>query len=178
MRYTARMTQYKTSDLQRMFDVSGETIRTWSNEFKAYLSPTATPGKGRYRIFTDDDLEVFTLIAQLKDQNKTFEEIHLALQAGQRGDLPALFNDRSLATDTSAQVALLSQKLALSEQEKNEAVQRERLLHDKVIELQTQLKFYTRQSDKVEQLREEIGRLKALLEIERERKNDKSQRND
>ena len=29
-----------------------ETIRNWADEFQDYLSPTATPGRGKHRMYT------------------------------------------------------------------------------------------------------------------------------
>jgi DNA-binding transcriptional MerR regulator len=68
-----------------MFDISRETVRSWVKEFRDYLSPTATPPKGRQRHFTEDDLAVFALIAELKNKRWKFADIHPLLQAGERG---------------------------------------------------------------------------------------------
>jgi DNA-binding transcriptional MerR regulator len=54
------------------------------------MSPTANPGKGRGRSFTLEDMRVLALVADMKDRSATYEDIHAALQSGQRGDSPSL----------------------------------------------------------------------------------------
>src|SRR3954454_4310661 len=82
--------EYKSSHVQRLFTVSPETVRNWSEEFGEYLSVTATPGTGRHRLFTHEDIEVFALVAELKDKGLTYTDIHAALQNNQRGEVPQM----------------------------------------------------------------------------------------
>jgi len=80
---------YTTKHAQILFRVaSSQTIRNWGKEFEEYLSPTATPEKGGTRLFTIEDMKVFSLISEMSKDNKSFLEIHAALQSGQRGDKP------------------------------------------------------------------------------------------
>ncbi len=79
---------YNSRHIAALFNVTGETVRVWAEEFAQYFSPTATPGKGRHRSFSEDDLEVFALIAELKEQGQTFNDIQGALANGQRGTPP------------------------------------------------------------------------------------------
>jgi DNA-binding transcriptional MerR regulator len=81
---------YTTQHLAVMFGRSKATIRNWAIEFAGYLSPTATPEEGKIRFFTADDLAVFSLIADYKDREQTYEQIHLALKSGARGEPPDL----------------------------------------------------------------------------------------
>ena len=81
-------TMYSSTHVATIFHVSTETIRNWSDEFSRYLSFMANPGKGRTRTFNDDDMTVLSLIAEMKRKGSTFEEIHVALGQGQRGDSP------------------------------------------------------------------------------------------
>ncbi|MBZ0300997.1 MAG: MerR family transcriptional regulator [Anaerolineae bacterium] len=78
---------YQTKDIVERFGVSPQTVRTYADEFSHYMSPTANPPTGQQRNFTDEDLEVFSLVVQLKRQGFTYESIHAALASGQRGDL-------------------------------------------------------------------------------------------
>jgi len=71
-----------------MFKISHQTVKNWAKEFQAYLSPTATPAKKRQRVYVDDDIRVFALVSELKNQGNRYDEIHAALGAGQRGDIP------------------------------------------------------------------------------------------
>lgn len=79
---------YTTKDIASLFSVSQETIKNWCREFAAYLSATATPPAGSKRVFTDSDSEVFALIADYKNRGLTYTDAHVALQAGQRGEVP------------------------------------------------------------------------------------------
>lgn len=83
------MTTYSTAQIARLFNVARETIRKWSVEFDHALSPNATPGQGRARQFSDEDIAVFALVSEMKARGKIYDDIHLALRAGQRGDIPA-----------------------------------------------------------------------------------------
>jgi len=80
--------RYNTAFVAAMFNVSLETIRIWCAEFEAYLSPRANPGHRQKRALTEPDLEVFALIAALKDDGMTYQDVRLALDNGQRGVPP------------------------------------------------------------------------------------------
>jgi len=80
---------FTNKDIADRFGVSREASRQWAGEFADYLSPTGNPEKGRQRNYTDDDLLVFALVADMKAAGKHTPEIHAALAAGQRGTLTA-----------------------------------------------------------------------------------------
>jgi DNA-binding transcriptional MerR regulator len=84
-----------------MLNRSGPTIRNWAREFAEYLSPTGAPQEGKPREFTPDDMAVFDLVAKMKDQNKTYEEIHATLKSGMRGNPPD-FDAETLAEITAS----------------------------------------------------------------------------
>lgn len=92
---------YTTRHLCDLFGVSHQTIKNWGGEFAAYLSPTATPPPGSARRFSESDLAVLALVAELKRAGATYEHIHAALRAGQRGEKPS-----SLAASDSALLVL------------------------------------------------------------------------
>lgn len=79
-----------TGMISDVFHVTPQTVKRWASEFASYLSVSATPQAGKARLFTDADLEVLALVADMKAAGKTFEEIHAALKAGQRGDVPEM----------------------------------------------------------------------------------------
>ena len=81
---------YSSRQTATIFGVALETIRNWADEFQDYLSPTATPGRGKHRMYTLDDLSVFSLVDDLKKQGMTYIDIHVSLKNGQRGQPPAL----------------------------------------------------------------------------------------
>lgn len=83
-------TVYTTGTTATLLRVSRETVRTYAEEFAQYLSPMAAPGDKRHRQFTEDDLKVLKLVADLKRNGRVYQEIHEALEDGVRGDMPDL----------------------------------------------------------------------------------------
>lgn len=78
---------YTTTQLAARFQITDQSVKRYSGEFRAFLSPTANPEKGNTRLFTDDDLKVYDVIVRMsKVEHKTFEQIHMALLAGERGE--------------------------------------------------------------------------------------------
>lgn len=111
----------------------------WAKEFASYLSPTATPGKNKHRFFTQEDMQVFSLVAELKKHGLTFAEIHANLKTGQRGDPPALPpEDVQALVTTDAELRLThevetlrSQLLRATEELKLARQQAQELVHTK-----------------------------------------------
>ena len=106
---------YTTKDICEKFGVSRETVRQWTTQFTDYLSPTATPEKGRQRNYTEEDLSVLALVSNQKSTGSTSEEIAAALAAGQRATPPTEaqvvpMSDSSLTT-LRREVAQLRQEM-------------------------------------------------------------------
>ena len=78
----------KVTETSRLFEVTVNTVRTWSKEFADYLSPTANPKKGKARFYTEDDLTVLALIAFYRGENAPYTDIHTALANGERAQPP------------------------------------------------------------------------------------------
>lgn len=98
--YTLRM---NTSRIAQLLNVNPETVRRWAAEYTAFLSPTATPEKGRTREFKDFDVRVLAHIAHLRETGFNHAEVTERLEglrAGEWGDLPAVppewFDERQL----------------------------------------------------------------------------------
>ncbi|MBK7180971.1 MAG: MerR family transcriptional regulator [Chloroflexi bacterium] len=72
----------------KTFDTTRSTIRNWTREFSDYLSPSANPPAGHERKFTDQDGQVFALVAAMRQNNASYEAIHAALSSGERGLWP------------------------------------------------------------------------------------------
>ena len=102
---------YSNRQTAALFGVSLETIRNWAYEFNEHLSPTANPGKGKHRLYSQDDLEVFALANELKNQGRTYADIHVALQNGQRGYPPNLAPDEVQAIVVNEQERRLSTEI-------------------------------------------------------------------
>ena len=79
---------FTTQAVSQTFGVSHQTVKNWSDEFIDYLSPTATPPKGRRRVFTLDDMKIFALVHDYHKRGHTYADAQVALAAGQRGDMP------------------------------------------------------------------------------------------
>jgi DNA-binding transcriptional MerR regulator len=77
-----------TQDVADTFDVSPQTVKNWCDAFADFLSPTATPGERRRRLFVSDDLGVFALVFDFHRRGYTYDDAKAALAAGQRGDVP------------------------------------------------------------------------------------------
>jgi DNA-binding transcriptional MerR regulator len=169
---------FTVTTAQELFGVkSSQTIRNWANEFREYLSPSANPSEGTKRFFTYEDMEVFALVSEMSQQGKPFEEIHLSLANGSRGDLPE---------DNAADVkAIIAQQGAIRlSQLRNQIAELEAQvdpLKEENIRLKTQLENTQKTEAELKEARNtintlnrEIGRLEARLEIEQERKEAKS----
>jgi DNA-binding transcriptional MerR regulator len=160
---------YSSRHVCVLFGVAPETVRNWTEEFLRYLSPTANPGKGRHRGFSEEDMKVFALIADMKKQGRVYDDIHAALRNGQRGEAPALPADEMqalLITDQKHEFALQIQRLETEigrlQQERDEVVSQLQPTRDENIRLQARL----------EAAQERIQALSEQLEKERRRVED------
>ena len=167
---------YKSKDIQRLFDISAETVRTWSEEFQVYLSPTATPGHGRHRVFSREDLEVFALVAEVKNAGQTYEDAHVQLKMGQRGVIPDLASEHGLVLQTNLELSKAEAIIMDLTIQRDEAVKKTRELEDEIIRLQTRLELAEQRVDELKEtqtgrddLLMQIGQLKARLEMEQEK---------
>jgi DNA-binding transcriptional MerR regulator len=148
---------YTTKDIAAIFKVSHQAVKTWAREFGLYLSPSAQPEAGKRRIFTDDDVRVFALVREYTQRGYNFTDAHLALKAGQRGDIPDTASEVTPTPPPQLIVALRQEINAI-----NQRVAQERARGDEAI---GQVKLLEKLLDQKEQLvrslYEEIGRLKA-----------------
>lgn len=163
---------YSSRHVCVLFGVAPETVRNWSEEFSRHLSVTANPGKGRHRNFTEEDMRVFALIADQKNQGLTYDDIHGALDNGQRGEAPALPPDEVQAlvtTDqkhqTAIQIQQLENQIVKLQRERDEALAQLQPTKDENIKLQTRLEVaherireLTEQLEKTQRRIEELNR--------------------
>jgi DNA-binding transcriptional MerR regulator len=81
--------EFESTHLRTALHITGETLRQWSREFKAYLSPGANPAQARkHRLFTYSDFEIMTLVWEYRQRNRPWDEIHAAIQRGDRAVPP------------------------------------------------------------------------------------------
>lgn len=164
----------RPADIKELFDVSHQTVRRWCDEFEQYLSSSATPPAGEMRLFTDDDLRVLALVAQVKNNGGIYEDAHARLRAGERGEIPDEPPSEQQKQMVMSQLAIQNKELRAEiesltrEREATQAALKEK--SEEVIRLQTRLEEAEKRiAEFKEQGRDdllmEIGRLKALLEI-------------
>lgn len=147
---------YTVAHVCELHGVVQETVRQWVMEFEQYLSPTANPGKNKKRHFTVEDMRVLSLIAKMKDQSFTYEEIHAALQNGQRGDSPELDPDRLQLIATSERENHLSLQIAH--------------LKDHITQMETSLQRAQEQLQELDQYKERATtQAVTITHLERER---------
>jgi len=80
------MTDYLTvKDIAARYDVTKNTVRNWCKEFAGDLSEEATTTP---RQFTEADQHVFALIADMRDGNRPYKDIHAALANDQQLNMP------------------------------------------------------------------------------------------
>jgi DNA-binding transcriptional MerR regulator len=165
-----------------LYKVTAETVRNWSEEFSEYLSATANPGKGRHRNFTDRDMRVLALIAEMKQQGRTYEDIHMALKAGSLGEPPIppieieALGAENEEQNLAVQVERLNQALTLLKEERDTALAHIRPVEDENVRLKAQVEYlsdqHERDTQSVRKLEREIGRLEGELEMLRKQEQD------
>lgn len=150
---------YSSRQTATLFGVALETVRNWADEFQEYLSPTATPGHGKHRMYSYDDLRVFSLVSDLKGQGMTYSDIHGALRNGQRGQPPALPPEEV-------------QALVVGEQERRLSLEVD-YLQRSLVRVQQELEEARTALRAVEAIKEEKIRLESRLENEQTRVQEK-----
>lgn len=103
---TIRAMEYTSGDLSARLGVTSETLRVWSGEFRRWLSPGTNPTGGKKRRFTFADLEVLQLVADMREKNADWDEIHATLENGERGT-PSIDPAALVPLESQKQIALL-----------------------------------------------------------------------
>jgi DNA-binding transcriptional MerR regulator len=147
--------QFSVGDLAKLFDVSRQTIRQWSSEFKHYLSPRANPGKNRVRAYSEDDLPIFSLVAQMKNIGHTYEDIHVALANGQRGEMPDVENTALRHSKLEQRIRDLQQtagtEIAISYERAQAALERVSELETMIEQASDERDFWRERATKAEE---------------------------
>lgn len=129
------METYTSGQVASLFDITTETVRAWAQEFSEYLSHDANPGNKRNRRFSEDDLGVLALVADMKRIGKTFSDIHAALASGERAEVPTVSMDALEAVGSQniqlivQQVQRLQKALQVVQEERDELLNRITELH-------------------------------------------------
>lgn len=169
--------EYSTQHVAALYDVAIETVRTWAQEFERHLSPTANPGRRRQRMFTSEDMAVLDLIANLKAKGRTYQDIHVALDAGQRGGSPETPPNElqdMIVNDDRRQLVALNDDLKRRIEKLYAEIEQLKELEKESIRLQAQMENEKQRADRAEnrildllreqaELREQLGELKGEL---------------
>jgi DNA-binding transcriptional MerR regulator len=80
---------YTVSQVSKALGKSISTIqKIWTVEYAEFLSSKATPGKGKTRLYSDEDLAIFQTIALLRDQQMPHKQVKERLAEGERLEPP------------------------------------------------------------------------------------------
>lgn len=137
---------YSIDQFSNLFGVSREAARKWALEFKSYLSDDATLADGgRKRLFDEDDLAVFALIAEMKNDGKVFSDIHKALKAGKRGIAPAspdaiIPTDKTPLAKARAEANRLMEVVRQMEADNQEQTGQNKLLREQLEKSQAEIR--------------------------------------
>lgn len=150
---------YNLDQIANMYGTSNENARRWAIEFKAFLSEGANPPDHRKRLLNDDDLEVFSLIAEMRAQGHVFDTIKKALADGKRGAAPA---------NPTAVVPADKTKLAKLQADVNRLTEALQLTLADKTHLEGQLEATQKQLEaaqaEIRALNREIGRLESRID--------------
>jgi DNA-binding transcriptional MerR regulator len=90
MRLDVEFKAMKPTSLARLLNVSGQTLRRWTDTYGRFLSPGATPPKGRPRALSDRDIRVLYLVSVLRNTGQDPDRVLERLEAEQAQDWPGL----------------------------------------------------------------------------------------
>ena len=142
------------------------SIKNWAKEYARHLSVMATPSKGRTRQFNDDDIRVFALVAEMKSSRLSPEEIHAALDTGQRSEPPNPVQD-IVSTEDRKKISLLQAAYETVAIERDELAGKFQQSQLQVAEITGTKNLLEKQLEdaqsKLDKLNQEIGMLKAQL---------------
>ena len=140
---------YTSGDIIQLFDISRQSARQYAIEFADYLSPSANPAKGSQRNFSALDMGVYAMIVQMKKRGATYEQIHMQLKTGARGDVPSV---APIQAKPDSKRAHMERQLVIA--------------HDQISTLQTDV---LRKDAQIEVYQQQVARLeKRISDLDRE----------
>lgn len=103
--------EYTSKDLARQFGITSEALRQWCIEFRRHLSAGAGgKGDGSHRRFSLADVEILSLVHEMRQRKIKWEDIHASLDSGQRGSIP-VDGTALVPLESQKQIALLMDKV-------------------------------------------------------------------
>lgn len=153
--------KYKNEDLRDLFNISHQTVRTYSNDFAEFLSEGANPAEaGTHRTYTESDLRVMAVIVRMKNNNQTDDEIKATLVAAAKGELADLIDDPTITLSSNMQMTLARQELSNLRNRLDEALEDAQKWRDEANRLKGLLEA---RPDSIE-LHKQIARLEMTIE--------------
>ncbi|HAR37236.1 MAG TPA: hypothetical protein DCS09_00850 [Porphyromonadaceae bacterium] len=83
---------YSVSDIAKLLDVNGKTVKDWSYHFSEYLSSTANPTKGEQRFYTVEDIRIFAYASLYWEEEPDIECIKMGLNSQEYYDIDLINN--------------------------------------------------------------------------------------
>jgi len=155
---------YTTRQAQQLFGKSAnQTIRNWIREFQEFFSVNTAPGKGISILMTVEDMQVLTVIAQMKETNRPSDEIYATLKSGQRGEIPSIApGDLEKIASGDFQKHLVTQRSALVVKIEQLENQLQATLEALTSEREARIRAETKMEGRTEQLQKIEAELKEL----------------
>ena len=75
--------EYTAGAAARAVGISVASVRGYSARFAQFLSPTASPGPGKPRVLTDDDLRVMRFVFYYTGQGESWDDVAARLARGE-----------------------------------------------------------------------------------------------
>lgn len=155
------MEYYTTTHLQILFSVSHTAIQARAREFAEYLSPSATPPKGKPRRFDERDVRIMALIDDYHKRGYGWEDAHVALKSGQIGDLPLSSDTLTAMTPASIEERLQMELLVVRQQ-----AEEYKSKYDQTFgKLEMAEKQLAEKERKIDELNRLIGQLQAAKDV-------------
>lgn len=159
---------YQSSDLQKYFNRSAETVRQWADEFADHLSDGANPPEGVHRRYDEQDLLVFALVNEMREKKASTEDIHKSLHEGKRGELPVSAFFKENGTELALKLYQANSELDTMRSRIKEMEKQVEIYRDENIKLNTRIE----EMEKRVELEKEIAVLKVRLEMQLEKDSD------
>lgn len=115
---------YTTGQTAPLFGIDAITLKRWVEAYPEFFSKEAQPGKGKTRIFNDEDLEVLAFIFEKRKQLSE-SEIKTLLKRGDRG-IPPTGKELAIVTTHEMNKALTTMQEHVKELEKEIQYERKR----------------------------------------------------
>jgi DNA-binding transcriptional MerR regulator len=133
--------------LAKLLNVDPVTMRRWTVRYAPYLSPNASPAKGKTRTFTHDDVRVLHYIGALRDAGTQLDEIEERLKEMQENDwidlphIPAEWetSDETMPVTEAASRAYQLAQVAILQKELEHTKNALQVAQNRLVELETRL---------------------------------------